>query len=70
MKYCAEYTIKIKLDNITMRNEHTSKDVEDKVIMLGRQNLKKYFDNLLVDPDKKVVCEEITFETKKDDEEV
>jgi hypothetical protein len=38
--------------------------------MLGRQNLRKYFDNLLIDPDKKVICEEITFETKKDDDEV
>ena len=65
MKYQAEYTIKIKLDDITTRQDATESDIEDKVKILGRQNIKKFFEGILLDPDKRIICEEISYELKK-----
>lgn len=65
MKYEAEYTVKIKLEDVSMKKDHTEEELTSKVIMIGRNNLKKFFNNELIDPDKKIVCEEITYELKK-----
>jgi hypothetical protein len=65
MKYQAEYTVKIKLDDVTTRPDATEQDIQEKVTILGRKNLKKFFEGNLLDPDKKVVCEEIFFEKIK-----
>jgi hypothetical protein len=65
MKYIAEYTIKIKLEDVSMKKEHTEEEVTNKIIMIGRNSLKKFFNNELIDPDKKIICEEIIYELKK-----
>lgn len=65
MKYQAEYTIKIKLDDIMTRPESTENDLEDKIKFLGRKNLKKFFEGDLLDPDKKIISEEITYQKIK-----
>jgi hypothetical protein len=67
MKYDAEYTIKIRLSNISMRTKHTKREVEEKVSMLGRKSIQSFFEGTLDDPDKKIVCEEISFETKAEE---
>ena len=66
MKYEAEYTIKIKLSDVSMRQEHKEEELKNKIIMLGRSSLKKYFNYELIDPDKKNIHEEITYKEKKD----
>jgi hypothetical protein len=66
MKYQAEYTIKIKLEDITTRPDSTENDLEEKIKLLGRKNLKKFFEGSLLDPDKRVICEEITYEPIKE----
>jgi hypothetical protein len=65
MKYEAEYTVKIKLEDVSMKKEHTEEEVTNKIIMIGRNSLKKFFNNELIDPDKKIICEEISYELKK-----
>lgn len=65
MKYEAEYTVKIKLEDITMRPDSTDQDLEEKITLLGRNNLKKFFEGILLDPDKRIICEEIFFQEKK-----
>jgi hypothetical protein len=65
MKYEAEYTVKIKLEDITMRPDTTEQDLQEKITLLGRNNLKKFFEGILLDPDKRIICEEIFFQEKK-----
>jgi hypothetical protein len=65
MKYEAEYTVKIKLEDITMRPDTTEQDLQEKITLLGRNNLKKFFEGVLLDPDKRIICEEIFFQEKK-----
>jgi hypothetical protein len=65
MKYEAEYTVKIKLEDITMRPDSTDQDLQEKITLLGRNNLKKFFEGVLLDPDKRIICEEIFFQEKK-----
>ena len=65
MKYEAEYTVKIKLEEITTRPDSTEQDLQEKIILLGRKNLKKFFEGALLDPDKRIICEEIFFQEKK-----
>lgn len=67
MKYEAEYTVKIKLEEVSMRPDHTEDELTNKIIMLGKNSLKKFFNNELIDPDKKIICEEITYQSKKED---
>ena len=65
MKYEAEYTIKIKLEDVTMRPDSTEQDLQEKITLLGRNNIKKFFEGILLDPDKRIICEEIFFQEKK-----
>jgi hypothetical protein len=65
MKYEAEYTVKIKLEDITMRPDSTEQDLQEKITLLGRNNIKKFFEGVLLDPDKRIICEEIFFQEKK-----
>lgn len=65
MKYEAEYTVKIKLEEITMRPDSTEQDLQEKITLLGRNNIKKFFEGILLDPDKRIICEEIFFQEKK-----
>ena len=65
MKYEAEYTVKIKLEDITMRPDSTEQDLQEKITLLGRNNIKKFFEGILLDPDKRIICEEIFFQEKK-----
>jgi hypothetical protein len=65
MKYEAEYTVKIKLEEITTRPDSTDQDLQEKITLLGRNNLKKFFEGVLLDPDKRIICEEIFFQEKK-----
>ena len=65
MKYEAEYTVKIKLEDITMRPDTTEQDLQEKITLLGRTNIKKFFEGILLDPDKRIICEEIFFQEKK-----
>ena len=39
MKYKAEYTVKIKLEDITTRPESTEADLEEKIKKIGRAHV-------------------------------
>ena len=65
MKYECEYEIKIKLDDVDMREGHSSDELNEKITLLGRENLKRYFNGVLFDPGKKIVHEDVKFKLKK-----
>ena len=58
MKFECEYTVTIKLKDVYMREGHSSDEIRDKIMMLSKENLKRYFNDTLYDPNKKVTFEE------------
>lgn len=65
MKFECEYTVTIKLDDVYMREEHSSDELRDKIMLLGKENLKRYFNGVLFDPSKKIINEDTKFKLKK-----
>jgi hypothetical protein len=65
MKFECEYTITIKLDNIYMPEGHSSDELRDVIKIRGRENLRKYFNGALFDPDKRVIFEDTKFKLKE-----
>jgi hypothetical protein len=65
MKFECEYTIKIKLNDLYIKEEHSSDELNEEIKHRGRESLKKYFNGALFDPDKKVIFEETKFELIK-----
>ena len=46
MKFEAEYSVTIKLDSIYMPPGHSSDELNEVIQQIGRDNLKKYFNNI------------------------
>ena len=65
MKFEAEYSVTIKLDSIYMPPGHSSDELNEVIQQIGRDNLKKYFNGALFDPDKKIIHEDIKFKLKE-----
>ena len=65
MIYEAEYTIKIKLDKLFMPPGHSSDELIEEIKLRGGENLKRYFNGVLFDPEKKIIFEETNFELIK-----
>jgi hypothetical protein len=65
MKFECEYTIKIKLNDLYMVEGHSSDELRDEITKRGRENLKKYFNGVLFDPDKNVIFEDTNFKLKE-----
>lgn len=64
MKFECEYTVKINLNDLYIKEEHSSDELREEIIKRGRESLKKYFNGALFDPDKKVIFEETNFKLK------
>jgi hypothetical protein len=65
MKYECEYTVTIKLDDVYMREGHSSDELNEKIMLLGKENLKRYFNQVLFDPNKKIIHEDTKFKLKE-----
>jgi hypothetical protein len=65
MIYSAEYTVKIKLESIFMPQGHTDEELTEEITSRGREDLKKYFNGVLFDPNKKIIFEKTNSEIKK-----
>lgn len=65
MKFEAEYSITIKMDDIFMPKGYTEEEMKMVIEQRGRDNLKKYFNHALFDPDKKIIFEEIKYKEKE-----
>jgi hypothetical protein len=64
MKLQAEYTITIKLDNVYMPPNSSEEETKEWIQTLGMDNLRKYFNGMIFDPDKKIIKEEIKYQNK------
>jgi hypothetical protein len=48
-----------------MRENHSSDELNDKIMLLGKENLKRYFNEVLFDPSKKIINEGTKFKLKE-----
>ena len=64
MKFECEYTVTIKLNDLYIGEGHSSDELRDEIIKRGREGLKKYFNGVLFDPDKKIILEDTNFKLK------
>lgn len=65
MEYSAEYTLKIKLSNIFLLNGLSDKEINDKIIEVGKREASKFLSGYLIDPEKKTIEEKITYKELK-----
>lgn len=65
MIFEAEYTITIKIDKLFMPPGHSSDELRDEIKHRGAEELKRYFNGVLFDPEKRIIFEEIKFELIK-----
>ena len=65
MIYEAEYTITIKINKLFMPPGHSSDELRDEIKHRGAEELRRYFNGVLFDPEKKVIFEETKFELVK-----
>lgn len=65
MIFEAEYTITIKIDKLFMSPGHSSDELRDEIKLRGAEELKRYFNGVLFDPEKKIIFEETKFELVK-----
>ena len=65
MIFEAEYTITIKIDKLFMPPGHSSDELRDEIKLRGAEELKRYFNGVLFDPEKKIIFEETKFELVK-----
>lgn len=65
MIYSVEYTVKIKLDKLFMPPGHSPEELEEEIKIRGRENLKRYFNDALFDPNSKITLEKINSELLK-----
>jgi hypothetical protein len=65
MKFECEYTVTIKLDDVYMKEGHSSDELQEEIKLRGAENLKRYFNGVLFEPEKKIIFEEINFELIK-----
>lgn len=65
MIFEAEYTITIKINKLFMPPGHSSDELRDEIKNRGAEELKRYFNGVLFDPEKKIIFEETKFELVK-----
>lgn len=50
-RYCAEYTVRVRVSDVMITTEDTEEQVKEKLKKQGRENLRKWADGRIIDPD-------------------
>lgn len=63
-RYCAEYIVRVRVSDVMITTEDTEEQVKEKLKKQGRENLRKWFDGRIIDPDGINFFEDITITDK------
>jgi hypothetical protein len=58
-RYCAEYIIKVKVSDIMITSDETEIEVKEKIKKIGQENIKKWINGVIYDPEGLVFAEDI-----------
>lgn len=61
MDYIAEYNFRIKINHLFLPDNLTQEEIEKKVIEVGRRECAKFLSGYLIDPEKKVITEKVSY---------
>ena len=63
-RYCAEYTVKVKVSDVMFTSDESEQEVKDKIRSVGQDKLRKWITGNMFDPDKVVFEEDIRITDK------
>ncbi len=63
-RYCAEYTVKVKVSDVMFTSDETEQEIKDKIKSVGQDKLRKWITGNMFDPDKVVFEEDIRITDK------
>lgn len=62
----AEFTVKIKMENLVFPNNISAFELKSKLLQEGDKRMKYLVSGFLVDPEGKAVSQEVTYKIKED----
>lgn len=62
----AEFTVKIKMENLVFPNNISAFELKSKLLQEGDKRMKYLASGFLVDPEGRVVSQEVTYKIKED----
>ena len=63
-RYCAEYTVKVKISDVMFTSDESEQEIKDKIRSVGQDKLRKWITGNMFDPDKVVFEEDIRITDK------
>ena len=63
-RYCAEYTIKVKVSDVMITTDETEEEVKSKIKKKGQEMLRKFLNGNMFDPDGVVFDDEVKITDK------
>lgn len=58
-RYCAEYTIKVKVSDVMITTDETEEEVKNKIKKKGQDIIRKFLTGYMFDPDGTVFEDEV-----------
>jgi hypothetical protein len=63
-RYCTEYTVKVRISDVMITSDETEREVNEKIKKIGQENLKKWINGVIYDPEGLVFIEDIKITDK------
>jgi hypothetical protein len=63
-RYCTEYTVKVRISDVMITSDETEREVKEKIKKIGQENLKKWINGVIYDPEGLVFIEDIKITDK------
>ena len=63
-RFTGEYVVKIKVSDVFVSSESTDEDLKNKIKEEGQKKLGRWINNVLFDPDNKIISEEVIIKHK------
>ena len=63
-RYCTEYTVKVRVSDVMITSDETEIEVKEKIKKIGQENLKKWINGVIYDPESLVFIEDIKITDK------
>ena len=63
-RYCAEYIVRVRVSDVMITSDENEEQIKEKILKQGRENLRKWSEGRIIDPDKINFFEEVRITDK------
>ena len=63
-RYCAEYVVRVRVSDVMITTDDTDEQIKEKIKKQGKENLRKWVDGRIIDPDGINFFEEVNITEK------